>query len=200
MEVIIGSGYVEVYPTDSSTSASTVINGRCIIRIEPIPGESYQPGKGTPDPDLPYEGEPYQDTPQWSVILVQNDRQIQKIPMGGVDNQAGWTNDLAGAQQAVDDLTAALNSGGVIYDGRTRSYIQSFVGTTDAGGHLKVDLTAEGISEANFISGSAGDSANGVAIAAPEDITLATYTVYYEKPSGAPYALFPVIMTLAVNH
>lgn len=43
--------------------------------------------------------------------LVQVDlynRRIAEIPMGGVSNQAGWTNDEAGALQCQSDIVAAI--------------------------------------------------------------------------------------------
>lgn len=118
MEVVINAGQsVEVYPTTQLLSAPTIINGNCVIRIEPIGGKDYTGGAAGTDPALPFESEPYTSAAEWSVVLVQNDRAIQTFYMGQVDNQAGWTNNLAGAQQAASDLAAAFPSGGGVPSG-----------------------------------------------------------------------------------
>ena len=129
MEVVATTGQVAIYEDTVATSAPVILNGKCIIRIESIDGNKYQNGASVSDPALPYDGAPYTSNPQWVIVLVQNDRAIEKLEMGKITNHLGdWTNDLAGTIQAATDLSVAFQSpggggGGIdTIDGGTTGY------------------------------------------------------------------------------
>jgi hypothetical protein len=51
---------------------------------------------------------PYAQTPTWYVVIHLSDGRTEWIQMGIVVNQAGWTNDAAGAEAARAAIVALL--------------------------------------------------------------------------------------------
>ncbi|MFO0190278.1 MAG: hypothetical protein ACK54F_03405 [Planctomycetia bacterium] len=47
------------------------------------------------------------DYQQWFVRLRYNDGRFLDLPMGKIDNQAGWTNDQVGSAACLDDILGA---------------------------------------------------------------------------------------------
>lgn len=96
MEVTPSAGQL-IIDQNPGVTAPLVINGGTIIRFEPI---------NKPKFGVSLTG--YTSVDEWEFVVVMNDRAIDNIVLSKVTNQAGWTNNLAGAQQAAADLSVAL--------------------------------------------------------------------------------------------
>lgn len=104
MEVTVASGSVTVDP-DNGIAAPVVLNASTIIRFEPINGSKYTMGASTADLFIT---NPPTKTDEWKVVVVMNDRQIEPLVLSRITNQPTWTNNLAGATNAVNALAAAF--------------------------------------------------------------------------------------------
>jgi len=96
MEVTVSTGYLTV-DQNPGVTAPVVLNGGTIIRFTPVNSKKF---------GVSLSG--YTSVDDWEIVISPNDLAIDKIRLGDVTNQAGWTNDLAGAQQAAADLSVAL--------------------------------------------------------------------------------------------
>ena len=104
MEVTITGNLIEIVKDDGT---EMVINGLNIVDEGAIRWEQYNsvPPASSGNPYL--TPTPTKAT-RYKVVLHFNDNRWEEIYLGDVTNQAGWTDDLTGANTAVADLSAAL--------------------------------------------------------------------------------------------
>lgn len=96
MEVTVVAGQLTIDMIPGVT-APVILNGTTIIRFTPVNSKKFVASLTG-----------YTSVDDWFVIISPNDLAIDKIPLGDVTNQGTWLNTLAGAQQAVVDLSVAL--------------------------------------------------------------------------------------------
>jgi len=104
MEVTITGNLIEIVKDDGSGMG---INGPKIVDAGAIRWGQYNsvPPASSGNPYL--TPTPTKAT-RYKVVLHFNDNRWEEIYLGDVTNQAGWTDDLTGANTAVADLSAAL--------------------------------------------------------------------------------------------
>lgn len=104
MEVTISGNLITILKDDGTEQ---VINGLTVVDEGAIKWLQYNTAPPILTSD-PYTQPTPTSIPRYKVVIHFNDNRWETIYMGEVTNQAGWTDDLTGANQAVTDLSAAL--------------------------------------------------------------------------------------------
>lgn len=106
MLVTISGNLIEVTKTDGTTE---VYNGLQITSEGDIPGvTSYAPGSQI----QPLQVNPPTKVTDWTVMVHLSDQRWWQFDVKDVSNQPTWTNNLAGANNAVADISAAMVASG----------------------------------------------------------------------------------------
>ena len=108
MEVTIPGNLITILKDDGTEQ---IINGLTIVDEGAIKWFQYNTVPVAQTSDQFTQPTPTSVT-RYKVVVHFNDNRFETIYMGEVTNQAGWTDDLTGANQAVADLSAAMVSSG----------------------------------------------------------------------------------------
>lgn len=146
MEVTITGNLIEIVKDDGT---EMVVNGLNIVDEGAIRWEKYNTTPPAPS------GNPYlQPTPtkvtRYKIVLHFNDNRWEEIYLGEVTNQAGWTDDLTGANTAVADLSAALVVSGGGGGGGVTSVSASAPLSSSGGATPTISHQASGVTAASY--------------------------------------------------
>ncbi|HNR54791.1 MAG TPA: hypothetical protein PKJ19_06490 [Flavobacteriales bacterium] len=142
MEVTINNNLIEIVKDDGT---EIVINGSNVVDEGSIRWEQYN----TVPPILgsdPFTQPNPTSVDRYKIVIHFNDNRWEEIPLGTVTNQAGWTDDLTGAETAVADISAALlvsgGGGGGVSSVSASSPLSSSGGATPTISHQTSGVTA----------------------------------------------------------